>query len=169
MVRPLIILLFGLAGCSQQNGAATNNPLGLKVDETSLVGACLTPEEQRMTPSQMPLETRRQKIGCIQAQAAQQIRGQLPKSVDPLTTLTDITSEGPILTYHHTVDVNLDEMPAGAVQQIETHVRTTVCNERNMRGTIEMGGGYAYRWADKAGRPIHAVRIDSCAGGAGRL
>ena len=164
MVRRVVAACLVLAGCSQQPGASSDNPLGLKLDENAAVGACLTPEEERAPIERMTPERRRQAIACIQSQAAEQLRPQLPQQVDPVTRLTDITVDGTMLTYHQIVDVEADTITPAMLQQIETRVRASVCGQADMRGTIEFGGGYSYRWNDKEGRLLHEVRIDRCAG-----
>ena len=162
----LLIACLGLAACSQQPGATADNPLGLKLDERAAIGACMTPAEETTPGAQIPPERRRQIISCIQAQAAQQIRPQLPQQVDPMTRLTDISAEGPMLTYHQSVDLDAETVTPDMLEQIEERVRAYVCGQRQMRETIDLGGGYAYRWSDKNGRPLHEIRIDRCGAGA---
>jgi len=170
MSKRVIMACLVLAGCSQQpqpqgqQDAATNNPLGLKMDERSAVGACMTPEEERTPIEQIAPERQRAMIGCIQNQAAAQIQPQLPQQVDPMTRLTDVTAEDTMLTYHQTVDVDAATVTPAMTSQLETRLRTAVCGQPQMRGTIDLGGGYGYRWSDKNGQPIHAVQIASCSG-----
>ncbi len=161
-----LVACLGLAACSQQPGATADNPLGLKLDEKGAIAACMSPEEERTPAVQFAPERRLQIIACIQAQAAQQVRPQLPQQVDPMTTLADISAEGTMLTYHQTVNLDATTTSAATLEQIEARVRAYVCGQSQMRETIDMGGGYTYRWTDRNGRPLHEVRIDRCGAGA---
>lgn len=171
-MRIVALACLTLAGCSQQpqqpqterRNVAVDNPLGLKMDEAGAVGACMTREEQDMPVDQMAPERRRVVVGCLLGQAAEQIRPQLPQQVDPMTRLTNVTAEGAILTYHQSVDVDVATIPPGAIAQLESRVRATVCAQPEMRSTISYGGGYAYRWIDKNGRPINDLTITDCTG-----
>lgn len=170
------VVLFALAACSRGNDAPTPPPAaqynsqtgvvkgaaGLEANGLSAAGECLSPEDQRRPPSAFSPEQRRQIVGCINAQLAQQVNPQLPRQIDPATRLDRLSTNGPELVYHYTVLRPASELPANAGEQLERSTRTMVCAQPSMRQTLEMGGVYGYRWVDNRGQPIHQLSISAC-------
>jgi hypothetical protein len=153
------------AGCSggkPSNSADPDNPLGLEQDPQRALETCVPPEDRAKRPEDIPTADRQEMIGCINAEMAEQLRPQLPVDVDQVTKLVDITSEGPMLTYHYRIAMKAADFGPEAIAQIDQQVRRTACGHPQMRQTIGLGGAYGYRWADSDGAPIHALRIDSC-------
>jgi hypothetical protein len=167
-MRAIVVLgcaAMAAAGCSggkAGNEVDPDNPLGLKQDTQSAVAACISPEDQLKSPQEVSAAKRQEIIGCVNAHMAEQIRPQLPVDVDHVTQLVDITSEGPMLTYHYRVSMKAGDLRPGVVEEIESQVRRTACAQPQMRQTIGFGGAYGYRWDDREGERIHSVRIDSC-------
>jgi len=170
-----------LTGCSRNdsNNAAAPGPTpqpaeynsqtgvvkggaGLQANTMSAAGSCLSPEDMQRPPSDFPPEQRRQIVGCINAQLAQQVNAQLPRQIDAVTRLDRLSTEGPQLTYHYTVLRPASDLPPNASQQLESSTRRQVCAQAAMRQTLQMGGAYAYRWVDNQGTLIHSLSITAC-------
>jgi hypothetical protein len=163
----LVAVACGGAACNKapdgpEDGIAVANRLGLKMDPQAATAACASPEVQAQDPHSLPLEQRQQIIGCINEQAARQIRPSLPLQIDPVTKLVAIDAEGAVLTYTNRVESARDQLPANVGELLERQVRTTACGSPQMRQTIELGGAYRWRWNDQSGHEIHSAQIDHC-------
>lgn len=150
------------AGAGNQAAAQPAPTLNVSLDASSLVSACLTPEEARRPLASFTPEQKRAFVACANREAARQVNPQLPKRVDQITTLTSIAAEDATVVYNYTVDVDAGTITDSARRQLEQATRASVCRQANMVQTMAMGGSYAYVWADRAGRPIHQLRIDAC-------
>jgi len=144
------------------NGAVTESTTNLTTNPQAAVAACLTPEQQRMSTDSMTLEQRRQAVGCIFAQTANQIRTQLPVKIDAVTSMVDIQAQGHVLRYSYRVEVDASSLPPTASAQLDQQTRSGTCGNPQTRAALDLGGAYAFTWSDRAGQPIHSVQIDSC-------
>jgi len=163
------VALLALVACSKgdDTGTTTNNGVttgaaGLQVNAIGAASACLSPSDVNRPPEDFTPEQRRTIVGCINTAAARQVNAQLPRQIDQITRLDRLSTEGPLLTYHYTIQRAASSLPAGAAQQLGTMTRTMVCNQAQMRQTLQLGGSYAYRWVDNQGVLIHEIRIDAC-------
>jgi hypothetical protein len=163
--------LLALAACSKSNNApttttssngVTTGAAGLQVNAVGAATACLSPSDINRPPSDFTEEQRRQIVGCINTAAARQVNAQLPKQIDEITRLDSLSTEGPLLTYHYTIQRAASSLPPGSGERLASMTRTMVCGQPQMRQTLQLGGSYAYRWVDNAGVLIHEVRIDNC-------
>ena len=169
----MIVAVTGCSNATRNQAADTGNSsavppnqpppaLNVSIDTPALVTACLTPEDARRPLASFTSEEKRAFVACANREAARQVNPQLPKRVDDLTTLTSITPEDATVIYNYTVDLDAGQINAEALRQLEQATRANVCRQGNMVQTMAMGGSYAYVWNDRAGRPIHRMRIDAC-------
>lgn len=164
------VALLALAACSNRNAATTTTSsngvttgaAGLQVNAVGAATSCLSPGDMTRSPESFSPDQRRQIVGCINTAAARQVNAQLPKQIDEITRLDNLTTEGPLLTYHYTILRAASSLPAGAGERLGTMTRTMVCGQPQMRQTLQLGGAYAYRWVDNQGVLIHEIRIDAC-------
>ena len=101
-------------------------------------------------------------MSCVQGQVAQQLNVKVPYKVDEATTMTAITANGTIITYHQTADLAVKDLPSGAVQKLIDATRDSICSQSDMRTIIGLGGGYRYVWSDRNGAAIGETTIDKC-------
>jgi glucose/arabinose dehydrogenase len=170
----LAAIALAIAGCSRQAdkqapaagnqvAARPDQPqLNVSIDTPALVNACLSAEDARRPLASFTAEQKHAFVACANREAARQVNPQLPKRVDDLTTLTSITPEDATVVYNYTVDIDAGQINPAALRQLEQATRANVCRQMNMVQTMAMGGSYAYVWNDRAGRPIHRMRIDAC-------
>ena len=163
------VALLALAACSKRNDTTTTSSngvttgaAGLQVNAVGAATACLSPSDMNRPPSDFTVEQRRQIVGCINTAAARQVNAQLPKQIDEITRLDSLSTEGPLLTYHYTIQRAASSLPPGSGERLASMTRTMVCGQPQMRQTLQLGGSYAYRWVDNAGVLIHELRIDNC-------
>jgi len=110
----------------------------------------------------LPRAERIERMTCLQAAAAASIQGQLPHVVDELTRVTEVTSNGTIVTYVNAVDLTREEIPAEAIPEIISSTRSNVCEDVDMSAVIRMGGGYRHVWRVRDGSILAETTIDSC-------
>lgn len=154
------VMAAALAGAGAAGAQTPDSPV--RVDTNQAVAACLTPAQQRQALGQIGPAQRRRIVACIFENTARQINAQLPVAVDEVTRLDRITTSGPLLTYHYSVSTPRAELPPNIGELLEQGTRTYVCAQANMVQTLQMGGAYGYRWADRDGAPIHQVQISRC-------
>lgn len=166
--------LLALAGCArtgadenalyqinEQTGVMTTKQ-GLQFNAAGAVGGCMSPEEARLRPADVPRERARDIVSCLNAETVRQMNPQLPTMVDPITRFDRIAADGPVTTYHYTVLMRAGSVGSEGIRRAEAQVRRTACAQAEMRVTLEMGGSFVYRWADEQGTPIHQFSIVTC-------
>jgi len=134
----------------------------LTVDHQALENACLSPADARRPLTDFSAEEKRTIVACANREMVRQMEGQMPIRIDQVTSLVALTSAGATLTYNYRVEVDGATVTDQGRRQLEQSTRATVCGRPDMQQTMSLGGAYAYVWADRAGRPIHAILIDSC-------
>lgn len=155
IVIGVLVMLGGAASQDARDSAA-------KVDSEAAASACMS-EVEVAQPIESFTEARRHGIlACVNAQAAAQLNAQMPRRLDAVTTLEQISTSGTTLTYHLRVDTKLADLPEGSASRLAASTRSTVCASQDMRSTIGYGGVYRYIWLDRAGEKIHELRIDRC-------
>jgi hypothetical protein len=179
LVAALGLTILGAAGCQQSgtdtagsqnsglvvspNGVVTDKSTNLSMNGQAAANACLSPEQQAMPIESFSPEQRVQLVTCLNSQSVTQLRTQLPVRIDPVTTLVDIQSQGPVLSYRYQVDMDASQLPPNASGQIEQQTRSATCGRTEARQLLELGGSYAYTWVDRSGQTIHSMQLSSCA------
>jgi hypothetical protein len=150
-----------LAATKLAISAAAGQP-NVEIDTAAAVNACVAPELQSRPLEQVSLVERQDMIACVNAHAARQLQASLPMQVDDITTLTELTTVGPLVVYQYRIARAARTLGANVGAQMESQTRAFVCADAQMRQTIALGGSYEYRWDDDAGQPIHKMRVTSC-------
>jgi hypothetical protein len=107
-----------------------------------------------------------QSIEEVIAQTFPEIRkriGPLPKKIDDMTTLVDLTISGATTTYHYILNTNNYLLDPGYKSSLQKTVMGNVCAS-TMTSTMKHGAIYEYRYVDPSGKPIinFAVRAGDC-------
>jgi hypothetical protein len=155
----LPILLLCLAGPAAARGEPA--AAATKEDGEALAAACggdMSEADMR----KLPPAVMREKMACFTREAAKRFNETLPTQVDPVTTLQSVSASGVTLTYHFTVAIARQDVPAGALDKLKAMVADKVCKAADMSQIIKMGGAYAYEWKDKNGELIGAHVVDRC-------
>lgn len=101
-------------------------------------------------------------IACVFANTAAQMDSQLPKKMDPITTLVSVSSNGPTFNYTYVLDVSMADVRQQNIESLQAATRKNACGDASMSQTIGLGGAYFYRWVDRSGTQITSMRIDAC-------
>jgi hypothetical protein len=155
-----ILMSLSAAGAAATQ-ASTTSPR-VRIDNDQAIGACLSPADRQRSMDDFSAARRLQIVACLTAASARQINAQLPRQIDALTRLDQVTAAGTELTYFYTIARPAADLPADLAGRLESATRAYVCAQPNMVATMQMGGAYAYRWADSAGQLIHQIRIAGC-------
>lgn len=83
-------------------------------------------------------------IETAQAAAATELRSQLPIRVDDSTTLESVMSAGTTLVYQYRVDFSETDVDTTWHQNMKKMLARNVCNQSDMRYTLDNGARYQY-------------------------
>jgi hypothetical protein len=161
-------ILIGLSGGGQAAAPAASASASASasprpsVDDRQVLDACLSPADRQRAPGDFSPARRLQIVTCLTAASARQLEAQLPRQVDALTRLDQVSAAGTELTYHYSIGRSAADLPADVGARLESATRAYVCAQHSMVSTMQMGGAYVYRWADSAGQLIHQMRITGC-------
>lgn len=101
------------------------------------------------------------------AQAAEELRLQLPQRVDEVTEWTSVEAEGTTFTYVYTLDGPAAEWDPAGVEQARPGVVAGACGNEGMARSLEAGATYVYRYVGTDGAPVgeFALTQADCAAG----
>ena len=100
------------------------------------------------------------RLAAAQAQAAEQLRADLPKKIDDLTTLTDVSAEKAALIYRYEFDTNRMPWPKEkAAKGLSTFIAGRVCSSQDMKDTMAAGGVYVFRYVGADGESLYDMTI----------
>jgi hypothetical protein len=159
---PIAGILISLSGGGQAATQAASASPRASVDNQQVLDACVSPADQHRAPQDFSPAQHLQIIACLTAAAARQLNAGLPRQVDEVTRLDQVTAAGTELTYHYSISRAAADLPADVGARLESATRAYVCAQPSMVSTMRMGGAYVYRWADSAGQLIHQMRIAGC-------
>jgi hypothetical protein len=117
---PIAGVLMSLSGGGQaavQAAPASPRP---SVDDQQALDTCLSPADQQRSPADFSPAQRLQIVGCLTAASARQLNAQLPRQVDALTRLDQVTAAGAELTYHYSISRAAADLPADVGARLET-------------------------------------------------
>jgi hypothetical protein len=122
---------------------------------------CLTPAENAAF-EKVSLTRRKEVLTCANKELVRVLGAGLPTRVDEITVLDRVTAEGPVVTYHYTVDVDLAAVPAEGPAQLAETIRAQVCANPGTKSIVGYGGAYRYVWVDRSGKTINDLTVDRC-------
>lgn len=174
IARAAGITFLALSGCQRgddaqealyqinaQTGVFTSKQ-GLEINFANARSSCLTAEEAQRGPSTFGRERSREFLTCMNAASVRQINPQLPMTVDSVTQMVRVSSDGPSVTYHYKTTVPASAVSQRTRQQLENHTRRLACAHWPMRQAMEVGGSFTYRYADTQGNLVHQFTISAC-------
>ena len=88
-----------------------------------------------------------------------QLRAELPKKIDEMTTLTWVKSEGTKLIYENRVAVEAAKLDDAMKGKLRHSVITNVCGATGTRKILALGGSFQYVYADLAGKPLMTIDV----------
>jgi len=97
--------------------------------------------------------------------AAQELRKQLPKRIDELTTLQNVTSVSTALMYQYKLDISKSDMDLAFFRsEMENTLIESTCGEKDAKHTLINGGKYIYSYQDSEGLLIadFTITITDC-------
>lgn len=87
-----------------------------------------------------------------QAEAAAELRKQLPMQIDDVTTLQNVISMGTTLAYHYNIAANKADIDMNLfTEQMQKQLKTNTCEQKDMANTIKYGGKYTYMYMSADG------------------
>lgn len=104
-------------------------------------------------------------LAKAQAQAAAELRKQLPLKLDKYTTLQTVISVGPTIVYSYIVDIKFEEIDLKIFSEESLNqLKYNVCRETSMRDTMRAGGAYRYIYFSNDGKTIgsHTLNENVC-------
>ena len=101
-----------------------------------------------------------------QSRAAAELRKQLPKKLNDVTTLTDVYAVGPAIFFRTTLSKPLAEIDKDKFEKETSNFLTHNICSSSMVSTLNAGGKYDYLYFDPEGRRIATIEITamSCTG-----
>ena len=163
MVLSTLPLMMAAAFASGQAGGAGSSA---DLSVIANAGPC-GPQIRTAEFMKLSLAQRRAKLTCLNRISVAQLDRTLPKLVDTKTMLESVTASGATVIYHLVVDVAVEELkaaggPSALMAQVRPKIRDKVCGASDMRTMVHAGTVYRYEWADRNGKPIGSVAIESC-------
>lgn len=99
----------------------------------------------------------------LAGQAAEEGRAELPLQIDPITTMTRVTAEGPRVTYHHDVSAAIPDADRAAMQsRAAERNRSALCGQPEIRAYIESGLEFEYAYYGPDGEALFTTPITGC-------
>ena len=140
-----------------------NSPqVDFDTDVEAATSDCVAPYGEAVESNTLSDAQWKEIIACVFANTAAQMDAQLPKKVDPITTLVSVSSNGPTYNYTYVLDVSMADVRQDNIDSLEAATRQNACSDPAMSQTIALGGAYFYRWVDRTGTRITSMRIDAC-------
>jgi hypothetical protein len=96
------------------------------------------------------------------ANALAQMRADLPKKIDGVTTLTAVNYEGTKLIYENRLGIDRAKLDDAMKDKLTQSVTKSVCTTAAMRRVLEQGGSFRYVYADNEAKPWLAIDIVRC-------
>jgi len=94
------------------------------------------------------------------ANAAEQLRKQLPMKVDDITTWQSVISVGSLMSYNYTIDLRESEIDHTTfISKMGNNLKINVCGQKEMAETIRYGGRYMYTYMGVDGILIGSIEI----------
>ncbi len=141
---------------------AQNTDTGITTDNEAATGPCIESNRQAIESDTVTDAQWKEIISCVFTNTAAQMDAQLPKKIDPITTLVSVSSNGPTFNYTYVLDVSMADVQQQNIDSLEAATRQNACTDPAMTQTIGLGGSYFYRWVDRSGTQITSMRIDAC-------
>jgi hypothetical protein len=154
----LMSLSFGGAAATQDTPASPR----VTIDSNQVIDACMSPADRQRSWDDSSPALRHQILVCLTMASARQLNAGLPRQLDALTRLDQVSAADTELSYHYSVGRLTAELPGDLAGRLETATHAYVCAQPDMVSTMQRGGAYAYRWTDSAGQLIHQMRITGC-------
>ena len=86
--------------------------------------------------------------------AAEELHARMPRKIDKMTTLVDVTSSGVVMTYHYKIDSNDYEVPPNFMKLVETIIIKDVCKSPDTKSAMKEGAVYAYSYINSDTKPL---------------
>ncbi|NCP18914.1 MAG: hypothetical protein GW855_07130 [Erythrobacter sp.] len=133
-----------------------------ETDVEAATTGCIEPHRDAIESQSVGDAEWKQIITCVFANTAAQMDAQLPKKIDPITTLVSVSSNGATFNYTYVIDVATADFRQENIDSLEAAARQNACTDPSMTQTMELGGAYFYRWVDRTGTQITTLRIEGC-------
>ncbi len=91
--------------------------------------------------------------------AEAKIRPTLPKKIDDVTTLTDVTHSGVVLTYHYRVDSDNFTVLPNFIQLVQKSATEMACKTEDMKKAMNLGGIFQYTYSDAHAKSLGTFDI----------
>jgi hypothetical protein len=97
--------------------------------------------------------------------AAAQLRATLPKKIDAMTALVDVTSAGVVMTYCYKVDSDNYDVPHDLMFLVQTSITEEVCESYDTKQAMKTSAVYAYSFSDSDSKLLGTfiIRDGDCA------
>ena len=141
---------------------AQNTDNGIKTDNDAATAPCVEANRQALESGTVTDAQWKDIISCVFANTSAQMDAQLPKKIDPITTLVSVSSNGPTFNYTYVLDVSMADVQQANIDSLQTATKQNACTDPAMTQTIGLGGSYFYRWVDRSGTQITSMLIDAC-------
>lgn len=113
----------------------------------------------------MPLEERLKYVTITQSAAVTSVKKQLPKKIDDMTILVNISSSGPELTYHYEFSLNKGKLKSEIVlNYFSKSLKKDICLNEFMVVAMKIGAiyRYSYIWSDKSEIGDIVIKENDC-------
>jgi hypothetical protein len=96
-----------------------------------------------------------------QKQAAAQLKPTLPRKIDELTTMTDVSAIGVVLAYTYAVDTTKFKMVPNFIDLVRKNTTAVVCKTEVLANAMKLGAVYRYIYVDPQTQPLGTFDVKS--------
>jgi hypothetical protein len=119
----------------------------------------------QVTSAATQTDAQRKQVEEAQKQVVAQLKPTLPRKIDEITTMIDVTSSGVILAYTFMIDTTNFKVMPNFIELGQRNTTSGVCKTEVMVNAMKLGAVYQYVYVDPEKKPLGQfdVKATDCA------